>query len=81
MVIIFTSKTKLKLKNIDGETPFGAINGINKNFITQNKFLINDNIQIKVYLNGVRQFLLKDYNISESIINTGFDTISLHNST
>ena len=76
MVIVFTSKNKFKIKNIDGEIPIGSIDGINNIFVTNNKFSMKNNTQIKVYLNGVRQTIIEDYNVSESIINKGFDTIT-----
>jgi hypothetical protein len=44
---------------VDGETPGGAVNGINATFTTAQEFIISS---LKVYLNGVRQKVIEDYN-------------------
>lgn len=44
-----------------GETPTGAINGVNAVFTSLNAFIPED---LEVYLNGVRQKLVDDYNSS-----------------
>ncbi len=46
---------------VDGETPAGAVNGINATFTTLQEFIPSS---LKVYLNGVRQKIVEDYNTS-----------------
>jgi hypothetical protein len=64
-------------KIIQGEFPSGDIDGVNTVFSTSEKFSMEyGGFQIKVYFNGVRQKLINDYLVSESVVGSGFDTIT-----
>lgn len=62
---------------VEGEVLTGIIDGTNKIFTTTDKFIMEfGGVNIKVYVNGVRQKFLDDYSVSESIPGAGFDTIT-----
>ena len=62
---------------VEGEILSGVIDGTNKIFTTVDKFNMEfGGVQIKVYMNGVRQKFSDDYSVSESVPGSGFDIIT-----
>lgn len=75
-VYVSPPSTSFLESSVIGEVPSGAIDGVNRAFLTARKFIMEfGGPQIAVYLNGTRQQLPDDYSVSESVPGSGFDTI------